>query len=239
MLLSCTLAATDESGKKQLERAKIEIKKLPKLVEYEKWYSEVLLYIKKFIPDRLTDFSLLYKNDKRKAITSLTYTISDAIIGSTGTQYSRTVFSPMSAYPKLQQQIEILKSIIPILKSKIISYEAEIRADIFDTEIATANGLLQKGFLRATGAICGVIIEKHLRQVCNEHELVITKKDPSINDYNEQLKNNNIIDIPTWRHIQLIADIRNICCHDKKQEPTKEQAQDLVNGTKKIITTVF
>jgi len=84
-----------------------------------------------------------------------------------------------------------------------------------------------------------VLIEKHLSQVCILHEIILNKKEPTINDYNEKLKSNGIIDTPTWRHIQFVADIRNICCHDKKQEPMKEQVQDLINGTKKIITTVF
>lgn len=48
-----------------------------------------------------------------------------------------------------------------------------------------------------------------------------------------------IIDVPTWRHICLLGDIRNLCEHDKKQEPTSEQVNDLIVGTDKIIKTVF
>ena len=43
----------------------------------------------------------------------------------------------------------------------------------------------------------------------------------------------------TRRHIQLLGDIRNLCDHDKKQEPTKDQVQTLIDGTDKIIKTVF
>jgi len=48
---------------------------------YEVWYTEACQVIKQLIPDRLNDFMLLYKNDKRKQTDQLTYTISDAIIG--------------------------------------------------------------------------------------------------------------------------------------------------------------
>lgn len=65
------------------------------------------------------------------------------------------------------------------------------------------------------------------------------KKQPAINDYNEALKGAAIIDLPTWRHIQLLGDLRNICCHDKNVEPTKEQACDLLEGTIKISKTVY
>lgn len=58
-------------------------------------------------------------------------------------------------------------------------------------------------------------------------------------DYNQKLKDEAIIDVPTWRHICLLGDIRNLCDHDKKQEPTAEQVNDLIVGTDKIIKTVF
>jgi hypothetical protein len=69
--------------------------------------------------------------------------------------------------------------------------------------------------------------------------LQITKKAPTISDFNEELKKHNIIDTPAWRHLQFLADIRNICCHNKDEEPTKEQVQDLINGTKKVVSTGF
>jgi len=233
------LLATDKKYEAQLKEMKKDLKSLPPLIYYEKWYTEVLLCIKKFIPDRINDFIILYKDEKRKKLDILSYTISDAIQGITTNLRGDVICSPSSAYKKMRQQVEMLRSIIKIIDSKIFTYESEIRADLFDSEIDSATQLCQKGFLRAAGAICGVIIEKHLEQICIAHKLRITKRDPTINDFNEEIKKNNIIDIPTWRHLQLLADIRNICCHNKKQEPTKEQVQDLINGTKKVISTIF
>jgi len=239
--LCYALLATDKKYETQLKEMKKDLKSLPPLIHYEKWYTEVLLFIKKFIPDRLNDFIILYKDEKRKKLDILSYTISDAIRGITLTNNISydVICSPSSAYQKMRQQVEILHSIIKIIDSKIFVYESEIRADLFDSEIDSATQLCQKGFLRAAGAICGVIIEKHLEQICIAHKFKITKKDPTINDFNEEIKKNNIIDIPTWRNLQFLADIRNICCHNKNQEPTKEQVQDLISGTKKIISTIF
>lgn len=87
--------------------------------------------------------------------------------------------------------------------------------------------------------MCGVILEKHLSEVCTKHTISLRKKSPTINDYNEELKNAGVIDLPTWRHIQLLGDLRNLCCHDKKSEPTKDQAKDLLDGTTKICKTVY
>ena len=114
-----------------------------------------------------------------------------------------------------------------------------IRADLFDSELDAANELLKSGFLRASGAMCGVILEKHLGQVCIQHEITLRKNSPTIADYNDALKDASVIDLPTWRYIQHLGDLRNLCCHDKKTEPTKEQATDLLTGTIKITKTVF
>lgn len=203
---------------------------------YEVWYSEALQYVKKFIPDRISDFTSLYKNEKRKAISFATYTISDALIG---LKILNGNADPQSALPKLKQQVSILKSALNLVDSVVYTISFSIRADLFDSELDTANELLKSGFLRAAGAMCGVVLEKHLGQVCRQHEITLKKKAPTINDYNEELKAASIIGPPTWRYIQLLGDLRNLCCHDKNTEPTKEQATDLLTGTIKITKTVF
>jgi hypothetical protein len=55
---------------------------------------------------------------------------------------------------------------------------------------------------------------------------------------NEPLKSNSIIDIPQRRLISMLADIRNICDHNKQKEPTDTQVTDLIDGTEKILKTV-
>ena len=112
-------------------------------------------------------------------------------------------------------------------------------ADVFDSEIDSARELCKKGFYRAAGAICGVVIEKHLSEVCTQRQIKVSKKHPVINDYNELLKSNNVIDIPTWRNIQRLADLRNMCDHHKDIEPTKDNIEELIAGTDKIIKTIY
>jgi hypothetical protein len=36
----------------------------------------------------------------------------------------------------------------------------------------------------------------------------------------------------------MLADIRNICDHNKQKEPTDTQVTDLIDGTEKILKTV-
>lgn len=209
-------------------------------LNYQNWYSKSYLVVKQFLPDRLSDFVNLYKLDKRKEIKNSNYTIYDALIGIQITSpLGEIKASPKDALIKFQQQIAILESVLEVLDSSLNNIQQLVQADIFDSEIDTSKELLKKGFIRAAGAICGVVLEKHFSTVLYSHSLSLSKKNPTINDYNELLKNQNIIDIPTWRHIQLLGDIRNLCDHDKKQEPTNDQVQTLIDGTDKIIKTVF
>jgi len=225
---------------KLCEEIGIDASKLPNFnSSYEVWYSEALQFVKKFIPDRMSDFVSLYKNEKRKEVTYLTYTISDALIGLITSLGSEIRTSPIHASQKLLQQISILRSAAKLVDSVIYSMVFSIRSDLFDSELDAARELLKAGFLRASGAMCGVVLEKHLAQVCMQHGIALKKKSPTINDYNEELKNASIIDLPTWRHIQLLGDLRNLCCHDKNVEPTKEQANDLLEGTVKINKIVY
>lgn len=224
---------------KQFKENEIDVSKLPDFKwSYEVWYSESLQFVKKFIPDRMSDFVSFYKNEKRKEVTYLTYTISDALIGLL-VRSGGKVISPTDASQKLLQQISILRSAAKLIDSVIYSMDFSIRSDLFDSELDAASELLKAGFLRASGAMCGVVLEKHLAQVCTQHGIAFKKKSPTINDYNEELKNTSVIDLPTWRHIQLLGDLRNLCCHDKTVEPTKEQVNDLLTGTVKINKTVY
>ena len=207
--------------------------------EYELWYSEARSVIKQIIPDRLSDFNTLYKNEKRKDVDYLTYTISDKLIGLV-TKYGNLVkVDESAAYPKFKQQIHILESAERRFDSSLFELRQVVQADIFDNELDSATELLKHGFLRAAGAVSGVVLEKHLKEVCLNHVINIIKKNPSIGDYNDLIRNNNVIEIPTWRFIQHLADIRNLCDHSKDREPTKDEISDLVTGVRRITKTVF
>lgn len=226
----------DEVLKKQPELK--DIKVLSFNASYESWYSESLVLIEQLLPNRLEDFTKLYKNDKRKEVDYLSYTISDALIGLRITKGYEVKTDSNAAFPKFQQQVNILQSIENRFESSLFEIQQLVQADIFDDELETSKELNKKGFYRAAGAICGVIIEKHLYQVCINHKIKLAKKHPTIADLNETLKNENVIEVKTWRFIQGLGDIRNLCSHNKEKEPTKIDIDDLIAGTERIIKTI-
>jgi hypothetical protein len=195
--------------------------------KYQGWYTESLKVIRQLIPDRFTEFEQLYKCEgKRKGIDSTTYTIQDWL---NGIRSGVNSFNDKKYYDdfaivsmRFRTQLSILKSVERRFESTLFDIRQLVQADLFDSEIDTARELVKHGFLRAGGAVAGVVLEKHLAQVAQNHGAKSQKKDPTISDFNDLLKKASVIDIPTWRQIQRLGDIRNLCDHNKQREPTKD-----------------
>jgi len=218
------------------------IKKLPSFSDnYQTWYSEALVLLKQLLPDRISDFVRLYEKPKnRKNITYENYVIEDALQG----LYIRNalgekIVGPDAAIPRFTQQLNIIKSINRRFESSLFDIRQLVQADLFDSELDAARELNKKGFVRGAGAIAGVVLEGHLAQICENHNIKVKKKNPSINDYNQLLKDNDVIETKDWRFIQHLADLRNLCDHKKKREPREEEIEDLINGVEKVTKTIF
>lgn len=219
------------------------IKKLPDFTsDYQNWYSKAQALVKQVLPDRLSDFKSYYEfTGSRKKIDFQNYMIRDYLQGLKMVHPfdSELEVDGSAAIPEFYQQLNIVKAARNALNSKLMDLKAVLQADLFDSEVETAAALAQAGYLRAAGAICGVVIEKHLRQVCKMHNVTIRKKNPGISDLSQLLKEADVLQISQWRFIQHLADIRNLCDHAKGREPKKEEIEDLVSGTEKVIKTIF
>jgi hypothetical protein len=146
---------------------------------------------------------------------------------------------PESAIPHLRQQIAILKSVEARFESCPFDIRQLVQADLFDSELATATELHKKGFLRAAGVVAGVVLEKHLGQVFNNHGLKTRKKNPTVSDFKDDLKSGDVIDMGIWRNIQRLGDIRNLCAHNKDRIPTENEVEELIHGVEKIAKTLY
>lgn len=246
MYLDLTFRAMEKQGKK-LDKKHQEVKdKVAGAFEskYQKWYTEAFAIIKQLLPDRLGEFEVFYKADsKRKSVDATTYKIQDWLMGlrATPNKYSGEMpFDDFAAViMRFAVQLEILKSLSSRFESSLFDIRQLVQADLFDSEIDAARELHKNGFLRAAGVVAGVVLEFHLSQVCMNHGLTLKKKDPSIADFNDLLKSSNALDIPQWRFIQRLGDLRNICGHKKHREPTSEEIAELINGTEKITKTLY
>ena len=70
-------------------------------------------------------------------------------------------------------------------------------------------------------------------------EVIVKKKNPGISDFNQGLRDRDIISVSQWRFVQHLADIRNVCDHARGREPEQTEIDDLVSGTSKVVKTYF
>ena len=206
--------------------------------EYQRWYTQALRVVNVLAPDRYAEFKSYYEIDpKRKSLNYGTYVIQDYLKGVIPNIYS-SFDSHAQALQCFSNQLTIFSSMLDLIDSLLANIDDQLLFGIQDTELRTAEQLMKVN-IRAAGSLAGVVIESHLQKMVKNHGIVIRKKNPTINDLNERLKNDGIFDTPTWRKITYLADIRNTCSHKKDAEPKKEQVSELINGANWLIKNVF
>ena len=244
MQLECYREHTEKIIKKQAgEKAREILDGIPSFPKaYQAWYSEAKALVKQMLPDRLLDFVRLYEKPKaRQQITNENYRVEDYLQGVHVTRglHKEKIVGPDAAISLFSQQLAIVEAVKTRFESSLFDIRQLAQADLFDSELDAAKELAAHKFTRAAGAVAGVVLERHLSEVCNNHSVTIAKKAATISDLNDALKAASVIDVPLWRFVQHLADIRNLCDHSKKVEPTAAQVDDLIAGVTKIIKTLF
>ena len=210
---------------------------------YQHWYSRACKVVESLAPERMEEFISYYLIDpKRKTIHAANYVIQD-YIRETEDQKGSYYFSDLNPNDIVSQRITNQMHILMSLDSRIDSVLQDITghlfADLQDSELAAADQL-KKVSKRAAGALAGVVLERHLQRVVQNHRISIRTRSPSISNLNDAIKEAQLYDnTSTWRKIQLLADIRNTCVHPKKKEPTDDEVDELISGVNWVIKSIF
>jgi hypothetical protein len=227
----------DEQAREKVnEKLKTKLEERHFASEYQEWYSRALEVVRNLLPNRAGDFKELYAPSKRREMDLQSYSIADYIHGYELVQHPGSHKSVAAA--KFYQQQQILQACEKKLDSALLNIRELLHADLLRGELDEAEELQKKKFLRAGGAVTGVALERHLRLVAESHNIPVKKTDPGINDLNELLRQADVYDMVTWRFIGHLADIRNLCDHDKKREPTSDEIAELIQGVRKVMGTV-
>jgi hypothetical protein len=218
---------------------------IPKFgAKYQSWYSRAIKLVELLGKDRLDEFRGYYLIDpKRKSFDASTYVIQDYVkgIGATTDAWSHNqpnwdINNAVSL--RLLTQSQILQSLRARLGSVLSDVRGHLLAEIEDEELAVAQRLLKIN-LRASGAVAGVVLEGHLQQVAANHSVKIQKKNPTLADLNNALKEAAVYDLPMWRKIQHLADIRNLCDHKRNRGPIETEVTELISGVSSIVKSLF
>ena len=190
-------------------------------LDYQGWYSSSYALLERnYNKERTSEFKSEYEKNV-KIILSANYITQDA-------EY---VF-----IDSFKHQASILNALPMYLEHKLSDMELTVASILMDDELLEAEYLIKKGFIRAAGALAGVVLERHLKMRCDKNEPKLKyPKNATISQLSDILKGNNLLDIPEWRKIQYLGDIRNKCDHDKKVEPKKEEVTELISKVKEMI----
>jgi hypothetical protein len=210
---------------------------------YQYWYSRALPVIGQLLPDRYQEFRDLYRLEKRRDVNVMTYTVSDYLQGVSVTSgygdWARDEFNWRAVgLSRFRAQVEILTSAKGRLDSLLSNISGVLEAELADDELAAARNLLAARQLRSAGVVSGVVLERHLKRVMAQHEISSRRK-LTLAVLNDALKDANIYDVPQWRKIQRLADLRNLAAHDGDRDPRADEIEELIDGVAKIVSTVF
>ncbi len=205
---------------------------------YQNWYSRAYKVVESLAPERLEEFISYYRIDpKRTRIAHGNYVIQDFLKGITSPHWNDKVGENL-VRTNVLNQIQILDSLSSRIDSVLQDVTGHLFAELQDAELSVA-AQLKKISKRAAGALAGVVLERHLQRVAQNHKIAVRKRSPTISDLNDPIRNAGVYDVPTWRKIQLLADVRNLCAHEKAREPTDEEVDELISGVNSVIKSVF
>ncbi|NQE05981.1 hypothetical protein C5S32_08935 [ANME-1 cluster archaeon GoMg1] len=212
ILLDVSLIQVTPAKKKLSEEFKL---------DYQDWYSSCCALLERnYNKERTSEFKSGYEKNI-KTIISANYI----------TQYTEYKF-----IDSFRQQASILNALPMYLEHRLSDIELTVASILMDDELLEGEYLLKKGFIRAAGALAGVVLERHLKMRCDKNESKLKyPKNATISQLSDILKGNNLLDIPEWRKIQYLGDIRNKCDHDKKVEPKKEEVTELISKVEEMI----
>ncbi len=205
-------------------------------LDYEPWYTSARSAVAQLVPERLLDFESAYRARGAAKLSIATYGIADYFkrLHTAGMNAKTPVSLYMSQF---EVQLGILAAAKESLDSRLRDIAATIRAEILSDDISAAKELHQGGHLRAAGAVAGVALEAHLKSICKLRSVVV-KNNATISELNDALKTAGAYDVPTWRLIQRLGDVRNLCSHKKDRDPRSDEVEDLIVGASKVTAEV-
>jgi len=108
-----------------------------------------------------------------------------------------------------------------ILSNPVTAGEAS--DPLFETKV-----LFKTGYFPAAGAMAGVILEQHLKTLCELQTPPLKLRGNTIDPLSETLKSAQIYDQTQHRRIQVMGDIRNRCSHSVSNPASKEEVWELI-----------
>jgi hypothetical protein len=189
------------------------------IYQYHTWYAGCLAITEVSMPSRLKQLTNAHEN----------------MLGFLKTEY--ITFSQQVAGAHHITQIRgIIGSVPQYVDARLHDLELMVAQAYVGDQLNEAQALLKAGYIRAAGAIAGVLLERHLKLLCDRHNPALKyPTTAAIAKLNDLLKDAGVYDVAQWRKVQWMADIRNSCDHARTAEPNQSDVQYLVSEVRKFV----
>ena len=195
---------------------------------YHEWYAACLALVEANMPSRLEEFNLLHHVETRGKTTGGVYhLLSQGWID----------FEAQTEIAwRIIQMGAIVASLPKYLEGRLSDLELDIAHLYVNDQLDEAEALLKANFTRAAGAIAGVLLERHLRLLCDKHQPPIKypPKKATIAILNERLRDNSVYDAVQGRKVQWMGNVYNECSH-AGSEPRATDVANLIAEVREFV----
>jgi len=192
--------------------------------DYEVWYISARSLIQEYLPAKLDLFESEYNTFKKH----LSLEVS-ASMGS-GELYNQIIDC-------FDEQRNLVKSIPAKIRAEKFKARRQISSRIVRDEIQQSRELFNQDFVRASGVVAAVALERHLLTVCENSENVTNyEANHGLSRLAQTLYESEEISKTVWNDIKALASIRETCAHP--EEPKKEAVRRLINESEEFIRKI-
>lgn len=190
--------------------------------EYESWYTRSENLVAEYLPSRLKEFEQARSEIKE-------YFDLDEPRASRGWENAFNGFVDL-----FDEQRHILNSVPGRIESATLEAWQQISRRVEKEEIQQARELFDEEFIRASGVVAAVALERHLLTLCENSEGVEEyASNDGIARLSQTLYEADVIDKTAWNDLKSLASIRETCAH--AEEPKKPAVRRLINDSEDFI----
>jgi hypothetical protein len=113
----------------------------------------------------------------------------------------------------------------------ITSVRVIIQAEVYDSELDQASGLLNAGYPTPAAVVAGVVLETAIRQLCVNRGIATGKLDKM----NADLAKSNLYSLLIQKKITALADIRNNAAHGHPTKFNKDDVEDMIRQVERFV----
>lgn len=200
----------------------IEKKRIPEdfFPKYRNWYSLAMAIMERnYDKDSIDDFKKSYK--------SITFQCNGEYI---------TKEEQIQIEASFKHQMILLRSLPSYIEGKIYDLELNIATTIMGDELKEAKLLLDRKFIRAAGAVAGVILERYLKTQLNRANPPIKYGEKAtLGSLIEKIEASGLFEETIIQKLRYLNAVRIKCDHDKEDEPQEIEVKELIDETDKFL----